>query len=258
MKMKTTTLMALWGAAALCAQSTAWADVQAAARLTPPQRIEAPTTAKGLSLLGVLKTPKPVVWGNAASAAVLFTAGCSASVTGYDRCVDVSPGMPAAYDIRDLSSVTLPARASRTLVCPLISNHYLYNLMNTVVSYTTGGGVRFDPYYTIDSATLDDPSLIDPSTGQAYAGKLDLSASATYSYGTNNLRPGLPESQQGEVSRSCVGGLTADFFESVYGLPSATAEKLIAGALTIHLNLRGETTNLHDGSYLLGLRLISD
>ncbi|MGH8446706.1 MAG: hypothetical protein ACREVL_15655 [Solimonas sp.] len=215
--------------------------------------------SQGSALRDLFKPPQAVLFGSAANGGVLFSADCSGFVPGvYASCVTPVAGSTVNFDRRDLGNLSLPARRSRTLLCPMLSNRYVYNLMNSTTATANGGSVSFDPYFTIESAALSDPAAIDPDTGLPFNGSLDVSAAAGLERGTNNLRPGLPESESGYISRSCIGGFTPDFFVAAYGLSQALAEKLVSGALTIRLNLRGNVTNLRDGSYLIGVRVFTD
>src|SRR5690349_11845458 len=88
------------------------------------------------------------------------------------NCValNAAPG-PTAFDLDGIARVTLPGKSANSLLCywfsPILSVDYLNPTAANDV-----GMLAYSPTLTVESEVLDDPALIDPTTGAPFDGKL--------------------------------------------------------------------------------------
>jgi hypothetical protein len=193
---------------------------------------------------------------------VLFASDCTPSAEdppgADDRCVTVpSDASLISFDLPDIGRHTLPARSANSLLCHWLSPMGAYTLMN-------GGTARVDarfhlvPYVVIESAALADPGLIDPTTGQPFAGRLESGFSAIH-LDQRHLEPGQRVFVRESTSRTCMAGfLSRRGLVQTYGLTEAQATAVFRGEITLRFGLRGSARSLASGVVAYGLRVLGD
>lgn len=174
------------------------------------------------------------------------------------RCITLNPA-PAvtSFDLPDIGRMTLPKRSTQSLLCHWLSPIVFYNLFNGGVAPATGS-LRLSPYLEVYSEVLADPSLVDPSTGLPFGGRLETGFAATY-VDAATLDPGGSASHRFSESRTCIAGfLSRRSLVENYGLSEAQARDLLRGEIALRFGLRGSASLVTDASIIYGLRVMGD
>lgn len=174
-----------------------------------------------------------------------------------EGCVELSPA-PAStsFQVDDIDRITLPARASHSLLC-----HWQTPIVNYSASNSTGSPqtfqLRAQPVYRIESEVLNEPGLINPGTGLPYAGVLELSLPAIYRSGTR--APGDEEFEVITGTRMCIASLLKQSsLVSNYGLSPAQARRFFRRPITIHFGISGQVRLVDDAQIYFGTRFVGD
>ncbi|HST46004.1 MAG TPA: hypothetical protein VLK29_12380, partial [Luteimonas sp.] len=94
-------------------------------------------------------------------------------------CTVVVPGPGVtAFSANGLGSIELPARASNSMLCHWFSPVLAVNYANPGAT-PVKARLAYTPTLTIENPLLDDPSLIDASTGLPFNGRLTTSMTAS-------------------------------------------------------------------------------
>ncbi len=176
-----------------------------------------------------------------------------------DRCVTLNPA-PAAtsYDFPDIGRMTLPRRTANSLLCHWLSPVAFYSFRNATGVPQPNAQFRLSPYVDVYSEVLNDPALIDPTTGAPFGGKLQTGFAASY-IDSKSMAPGDRELQRFSESRTCIAGfMTKRALIEVYGLTEAQARDVFRNEITLRLGLRGSATLVDGASVLYGLRVMVD
>jgi CGNR zinc finger len=90
-----------------------------------------------------------------------------------DRCF-VPNAAPAAslFDVRDVGRMKLPAKSTNSLLCHSLTSQPLWHFSNATAN-TGNAQFRYLVFVTIENEVLNDPNLIDPTTGQPFGGVLE-------------------------------------------------------------------------------------
>ena len=111
--------------------------------------------------------------------------------------------------------------------------------------------------FTIENSVLNDPSLIDPTTGAPLGGKLEVEFGLTFEMHTMPL--GTQEFKDHADTRFCLGGLiNKAVLIGTYGLTAAQADDFFKKPMTIRLNMALHTQLVDEASVIYGLRLFGD
>ena len=175
-----------------------------------------------------------------------------------DRCITLgASGTTTTFDERDIGRIALPKNATKSLICFGVTSFPLWDYFNPDPSPVTGR-FRFLNGFTIENELLDDPALIDPTTGLPFNGAIELPlGSPVLEFVT--LQPGESDLKRTITSRTCIGGLVSkrSLAES-YGLPSSIVDKFFKRPITIRLNLSGSMTYVDSANVFYGVRLYGD
>jgi len=173
-----------------------------------------------------------------------------------DRCIVVNPA-PATtvIDERDIGRLNLPGKASNSLLCHWLTPIAFYTFVNG-----TGGNAnatfRLTPYFTVENEVLNDPSLIDPTTGLPYGGSFEV-ALGTFR-DSANLDSGQSETNSMNLSRVCIAGMVSKLNLIDMGLSDAQATEFFKKPTTIRFHLAGTARFVGFASVSYGLRLGGD
>jgi hypothetical protein len=195
--------------------------------------------------------------GMAQTQGVVVQPDCTGSDPTLERCIVANPA-PATttFNESDLASITLPAKASKSLLCftltPLVSIGWFNPL-------ATPANARFNAnaVITIDNEVLDDPALIDPGTGLPFGGTLTVGLS-TFSE-LHTLQPGETDNKNLFMTRSCIAGIISKrvLVES-YGFTEGLAKEFFKKPITLSFGARGSVALADFLSYFYGFRLYGD
>ena len=198
--------------------------------------------------------------GVAQSGIVYLTTDCTqiGPIGPNDQCVTVNAApAPTVWDFEDLGTfIQVPAKSTHSLFC-----FALTPLANRDFNNTTGASqvalFRGQAVIRIENAVLNDPSLIDPTTGLPFGG------SFTAVLGTHSERRTLAANdsdfQNRTLSRDCVGGLVSrNSLIQGYGLSAAQADAFFKNQTTFHFGSKGAARMVDDAQYFYGIRIYGD
>lgn len=174
------------------------------------------------------------------------------------RCVVLSPA-PALtdFDLTDLASITLPARAANSLLChwfsPVLSLQYANPGAAAAVAQFS-----YFPTLTLENAVLLDPALIDPTTGAPFAGRLTTGMTASERFEVP-LAPGMTLDARQRDTATCIAGfISKRALIQNYGLTESQASEFFRRDTVVRLNVRGSARYVQAASLNFGLRIVGD
>ena len=176
-----------------------------------------------------------------------------------DRCVALnSAPASTAFDLSDIGRLTIPGRSVNSLLCHWLTPIAFYRFQNSTGVFQPNATFRLAPYVIVESEVLNDPTLIDPTTGLPFNGKLESSFAASYQ-DLQSLGPGQNVTRRFSETRVCIGGfLSKANLMSTYGLTDAQATQVFRHDITLRFGLRGNAALLSSGLVTYGLRVVGD
>jgi hypothetical protein len=195
--------------------------------------------------------------GLAQTLPVVVLPDCTGSDPTFERCIVGNPAPSATtFNESDLASISLPAKATKSLVCFTLTPVVQLNWQNTLA---TPALARFsaNAVVTFENPVLDDPALIDPGTGLPFGGSITLGLS-TFS-DTHTLQPGELDSKLLFMSRGCIAGvMNKRSLVENYGLTETLAKEFFKKPMTVRFGSRGTVALTEFASYFYGIRLYGD
>ncbi|MGH8106792.1 MAG: hypothetical protein ACREO2_10765, partial [Arenimonas sp.] len=174
-----------------------------------------------------------------------------------DHCVVPDVNGFVSVNFPDMGHVLIPGKSVKSLLC-----HWQTPFTSVVYHNTTGGYVgsartTITATYRIENEVLNNPALIDPSTGLPYGGVLNTGLGSIHD--TRGLQPGDFQVYSDNDTRVCNGGLISKraLIES-YGLTEAQATAFFTKDTIITIGLAGSTRHVTDGSIIIGTRFVGD
>lgn len=196
--------------------------------------------------------------GLLASSQVDMREDCGTGGYPGENCVPLNP-QPAvtSFDFEDMAHITLPGNSTHSFLCFHTTTFRGWQFFNT-----TGGDAdaqfEYEESVTLESDLLNDPSLIDPTTGLPFNGKIrtyigtDLLESKT-------MQAGFSEYHHEWGSRTCQGGLISKtYLLTQYNLPQSIVDKFFKQPITLRLNIEGSAGLVTDGQIVTGIRFYGD
>lgn len=173
------------------------------------------------------------------------------------NCVTVTPAPGfTSFNVPDIASITLPGKSSRSLLCHWQTPIVFYFASNDTGSPQT---LQFTarPTYRIQSEVLDDPGLVDPSTGLPYGGEIRSSLLAIIK--SHTLGAGEFESEYDTGTRMCIASIISKHaLINQYGLSPAQAEQFFRKPITITMGIAGQSRMIESASIYFGTRFVGD
>jgi len=143
------------------------------------------------------------------------------------------------FDLSDIGQLTIPGDSAHSLFCHWLTPLASYSFSNSTGSFQPNARFRLAPYVVVENPVLNDPSLIDPTTGLPFNGKLLTGFAATYQ-DAQSLDPGQSASRTFSETRVCIAGfISKQALTGTYGLTDAQAKKFFKKDSTLHFGLRG-------------------
>lgn len=162
-----------------------------------------------------------------------------------------------AFDFTDAVRIKLPRKASNSLLCYWFSPVLNVNWQNATAAPVVGRLI-INPTLTVENPVLDDPALIDPSTGAPFGGKLETGMTAAERFEVP-MAPGVAFTERTRDSAVCIAGfVTRRNLIDGYGLTPAQADEFFKKPTTVRLNVRGSAQHVSFASLIFGLRIIGD
>jgi hypothetical protein len=188
---------------------------------------------------------------------VTLAEDCTGSDPTFDRCIirNPPPGL-TSFNESDLAVINLPARSTKSLICFAITPFIGVTWNNPTGDMQIAGFSASAPII-IDNEVLNDPALIDPTTGLPFGGSLRLSLSTWHNQ--HSIGPGEFESENSFQSRSCIAGIVSkNALTQLYGLSEAQATQFFKKPMTLHFGARGFVQSSDFTQYFYGIRLYGD
>lgn len=174
------------------------------------------------------------------------------------NCVALAaaPG-PTPFNLQGIARVSLPGKAARSLLCywfsPVLSVQYANPGAASDV-----GMLAYSPTLTVESEVLDDPALIDPTTGAPFNGKLVTSMTSSEHFEVP-LAPGQQLFERSRDSAVCIAGLLSKrALVDTYGLTDAQAKQVFKKPIAVSLNVSGSVRLVDEARLMFGLRIVGD
>ncbi len=162
-----------------------------------------------------------------------------------------------AFSLSDIAHVSLPAKSANSLLCYWFSPLLSVNYLNPTAANDVGL-LAYSPTLTVESEVLDDPALIDPTTGAPFNGKLVTGMTASERFEVP-LAPGQQQFERSRDSAVCIAGLLSKHaLVDTYGLTDAQAKQVFKKPVTIRLNVSGNVRLVDEASLIFGLRIVGD
>ena len=202
---------------------------------------------------------KKTYLGVVQTASVHLRADCSTDPPVFPRrCIEPNPAPGLTIvDEADLGVIELPAKATNSILCFTFTPFTWWQWVNYTGSAQTAQ-MYLRPSVRIESKVLDDPALIDPTTGLPFDGVL-LDSTITTFLQARTLQPNESDSQFRVTTRSCTGGLVnLRTLRDVYGLSDAVIKDFFKNPITVSFGVRGQVSMVEDASYSVGIRLYGD
>lgn len=144
------------------------------------------------------------------------------------------------FDVYNIAAIVLPKNATHDMIYPVLNFFHDFTVENTSGSPQNSVFFEYTADITIESTVLNDPSCIDPITGNPCGGQLQ------FQFGDNRMRedrsmnPGDRERQHLNFSRAGNVGINKrELVES--GLSQTLVDKLFASSMTLRLNVHIRT-----------------
>ncbi len=175
-----------------------------------------------------------------------------------DHCITINPGpVSTSFNFPDIGQINLPGKSSKNILCHWLSPIVNYSLYNGT-GVPANGRITLTPYLTVVSEVLNDPSLIDPSTGAPFGGSLVTGFAASYQ-NAHSMAPGDRDTQRFSESRVCIAGtLSRRGLVEGYGLTDAQVTQIFKKPMTLRFGLRGSGSLVDYASITYGLRIMGD
>lgn len=200
-----------------------------------------------------------VKWLGVAQMNITLAGSCPKPIPGSNSvCAELSPA-PAVttFQFEDVAYIRLPGKSAHSLLCHWFSPFMQVGYGNPTASPAVAR-LHYTPTLTIESPVLDDPSLIDPTTGLPFGGRLLTGMSAT----ERNEVPLSPGQSLNTIQRdtaTCIAGfLTRRQLTDTFGLSPRQANAVFANEITIRMNISGNAQYLNHFMGNFGLRVVGD
>lgn len=198
-----------------------------------------------------------VRWLGVTQAFITLTDDCTGS-TPEDNCQVLAPA-PAttSFSYPDIARITLPGKAANSLLCYWFSPVLNVGWGNAGATQVIGRLV-YNPTLTLENEVLDDPALIDPTTGAPFGGKL-LTGMTSSERLEVPLPPATFFSERQRDSAVCIAGfISRRALVDNYGLTAAQAKEFFKKPTTVRLNVTGNARHVQFAQLVFGLRIVGD
>jgi hypothetical protein len=174
-----------------------------------------------------------------------------------DHCTVVDPAVSTPFTFNDVGRAIIPANAANSMFCQWQTPNVVASFYNPTGAVMNNAQFRVVTRYTLQNSVLNDPSLIDPTTGLPFGGK--LSVSIVSSALSRNLAPGEFGNDRETSSRVCIGGLISKraLIEG-YGLTAAQATNFFKQDTAVTMDLTGNLRGVQFASAFVSTRVVGD
>lgn len=198
---------------------------------------------------------RPVRWIGVMNAAVSLQPSC----VGVDpaTCQVVVPSAALTYfDFPNIGKMTLPGNSTHSLMCHWLTPSFNFTF-NNPSPFPGEAMLHVSHIITVENPVLNDPSLIDPTTGLPFGGQLEASVASS-----RLIRPiegGQQLTERISDSRVCIAGLVnKGHLISTYGLTNVQATEFFKKPTTLRFRMVVRTVNLESATLYYGMRVVGD
>ena len=173
-----------------------------------------------------------------------------------DHCVVLNP-QPAitTFNFPDVGRMVIPAKTSNSLFC-----HMQTPITSTLLQNTTASPINsrviYNPVFTFENAALNDPSLIDPSTGLPFNGKVTFTLPGITHRLT--LQPGENFTGRDDETRVCINGMISKNQLRALGLTDAQATNFFKNDTIVTMGINGSAQGVIFSSIINNVRWMGD
>lgn len=172
-------------------------------------------------------------------------------------CVPLRPApFATSFDEANLALIELPAKSAKSLICFSLTPGIQFEFLNDTGVPQSSARFGARAILTVESPVLADPTLLDPTTGLPFGGRL-LLTSLSYKE-ERSLAVGEHASKQMWFTRACIGGLSRRVLTETYGLSEELARDFFDNPMTWRFGAAGNAKLVSYGSYFYGVRLYGD
>jgi hypothetical protein len=199
--------------------------------------------------------------GKGAYAQYIYTtlpSNCTVAAPGPVRCVTIAdPTAINTYTEQNISRIDLPGYATNSLLCTSVSPYFEVGFANRTSARVHGEAfINID--VTIESPVLNNPALINRSTGQPFSGKIVVRGVTNY-WEALSLQPNDYAQKSSTNSRQCVNGIiSVSALQSIYGLSAYQARSVFANPMSVTLSSTATLENVMEYRLQVGFRLFGD
>jgi hypothetical protein len=174
-----------------------------------------------------------------------------------DHCFVVNnTPVPTAFSVPDAARMVIPAKASNSLFCHMQTPVSVTQLRNSTAAPFTAR-IIVTPSYTFQNAVLNDPTMIDPTTGLPFNGKLTQTLAGIRHQLT--LQPGELEVFRDSDTRACIAGMISkQQLKDGFGLTDAQATNFFKNDTVITMSVNGSAAGVDFSSIIYGTRWLGD
>jgi hypothetical protein len=178
-------------------------------------------------------------------------------VPATTRCITLnSQPLQTDFNEQELGSIELPSGATRSLLCFALTPMFSFQFNNLTSARQPDARFLTRAVITIKNEVLNDPTLVDPSTGQPFNGLLILRL-VTYEE-SRSIDAGERASKSMSLSRGCLAGFVSRQALLYYGLSETQADQFFAVPMTLTFGVLGSVKLVDEASYHYGVRLYGD
>jgi hypothetical protein len=206
---------------------------------------------KNVKFLGTASSGTVYVYRSCDPAILLAEA--QVTLGADDRClVNTVGGAQASATFTDLGRITIPGRSADNVIYFVLNNTISNDFQNTFAN-NLFVSFNYIPRLTIESAALNDPAALDPTTGQPLNGVLTVS-----SFGSKSFFRTVPANDFeyffDTYSSAATRGFARSYFANL-GLPQTVINNLYRQPMTIRLGMRVAARSVYFGQYFYTVRL---
>jgi hypothetical protein len=174
-----------------------------------------------------------------------------------DHCIVPNPA-PAItnFTINDAARVLIPAKSANSLFCHWQTPFVSFGFSNQTGVYQPGARIVLTPTYVIQNPVLNDPALVDPTTGLPLAGSFTVSLAGVRR--ARSLQPGELQIERENGTRVCDTGIVSKALLASFGLNAAQQAAFFKADTVITMNLVGSARLVDFATVIYGTRFVGD
>jgi hypothetical protein len=174
-----------------------------------------------------------------------------------DHCIVPNPA-PAltSFTINDAARVLIPAKSANSLFCHWQTPFVSFGFSNPTGVDQPAARIILTPTYVIQNPVLNDPALVDPTTGVPLAGSITVSLPGVRR--ARSLHPGEVQVERENGTRVCDTGIVSKALLASYGLSAAQQAAFFKADTVITMNLVGSARLVNFASVIYGTRFVGD